>query len=73
MTKQVTVYTLCEGEHTFTDGLPIAAQFHAKQTIHGTDSNNNEVYIPFHAVMVMIEQNSYETSPVTDSNCGGGQ
>ena len=69
MTKQVTVYTLCEGEHTFADGLPIAAQFHAKQTLHGTDSNNKELYIPFHSVVLMIEENSYETSEAVDANC----
>lgn len=66
-----------EGSYNFNDsdghgvGTTVSNQFNAKDTLHATDSNGDELYIPFHAVEAKIDITSFAPSDAVDANCGG--
>lgn len=73
--KDVFLVTL-SGELQFSDedghnaGTIASNQFHAKDTIHAIDHNDNfDTYVPFHSVIVEMETTTFEQSDAVDANC----
>ena len=47
------------------------AQFTAKQTIHAVDIHDDEVYIPYHAIVMAMVGYEYDIEAPIDDLCGG--